>query len=69
MEREFNRVIRHEFGHALGFIHEHMRPDRNLTWHWDVLRAQFGAFWNDQTIQAQIVDFYRGGSLKVVRST
>ena len=29
-DQEFQRVILHEFGHALGLIHEHMRPDRPL---------------------------------------
>lgn len=29
---EFQRVILHEFGHALGLIHEHMRPDRPILW-------------------------------------
>lgn len=29
---EFARVVTHEFGHALGFIHEHQNPTANIPW-------------------------------------
>lgn len=29
---EYNRVVLHEFGHALGFIHEHQQPSANINW-------------------------------------
>lgn len=31
-ESEFSRTTLHEFGHALGFIHEHMSPAGNIPW-------------------------------------
>lgn len=29
---EYDRVVLHEFGHALGFIHEHQNPNGNIPW-------------------------------------
>ena len=31
-ETEFKKTILHEFGHALGFIHEHQSPANNIQW-------------------------------------
>lgn len=31
-ETEFSRVIVHEFGHALGLVHEHQSPTANIPW-------------------------------------
>jgi hypothetical protein len=34
-QREYERVVRHEFGHALGMIHEHQNPDAEGRIPWD----------------------------------
>lgn len=36
---EVARVVRHEFGHALGLIHEHQNPDTPVNWNRDAVIA------------------------------
>ena len=31
-EEEYRRVVTHEFGHALGLIHEHQNPAAGINW-------------------------------------
>lgn len=31
-DREYERVVVHEFGHALGAIHEHQHPEQGIPW-------------------------------------
>ncbi|GEM_PF-1822301 len=36
-ENEFSRTILHEFGHALGLIHEHQHPTNGISWNKSVV--------------------------------
>ena len=59
--REYQRVVRHEFGHALGMIHEHQNPDALGKIPWDEPKvyayyAQQG--WSREDVDANIFDVY-----------
>ncbi len=59
--REYQRVVRHEFGHALGMIHEHQNPAAQGQIPWDKPKvyayyAQQG--WNKDDVDFNIFQLY-----------
>jgi hypothetical protein len=58
-ENNYKRVVLHEFGHALGLIHEHQSPSGNFQWNTDALKKEFGKGtknnWSDKYIEDNIV--------------
>lgn len=53
--REYQRVVRHEFGHALGMIHEHQNPAATGVIPWD--RPKVYAYYAQQGWTKADVDF------------
>lgn len=57
-ESKARAVVLHEFGHALGLIHEHLHPLRDIQWERqqviDDLKASQG--WDEATIAANMFD-------------
>jgi hypothetical protein len=61
-EPELRRVVLHEFGHALGLIHEHQNPKGGgIAWNEDAVKADLGGppnNWNLATIQTNMFRKY-----------
>lgn len=53
--REYQRVVRHEFGHALGMIHEHQNPAAQGQIPWD--KPKVYAYYAQQGWDKADVDF------------
>ncbi|KAF9063987.1 hypothetical protein BDP27DRAFT_1367607 [Rhodocollybia butyracea] len=57
---EFSRTVVHEFGHALGCVHEHQQPNANIQWNRPVV---YDAYWRSQRwtradVDAQVFAHY-----------
>jgi astacin (peptidase family M12A) len=53
------RVVLHEFGHALGFIHEHQNPMNSIEWNRDAVIADLSGppnNWSPEDIQINMFD-------------
>ena len=58
-QEEYNRVVLHEFGHALGMIHEHQSPNVDIQWN---TQAVYNYYWKTNHWTQKDVDqqiFYR----------
>lgn len=59
-ENQLKSVILHEFGHALGLLHEHMNPLSNIKWNKPVVYAYYLQYegWSKEMVDAQVFDRY-----------
>jgi len=58
---EYERVVVHEFGHALGCIHEHQSPSEKLRWNKAAVYKAFSGspnFWSKADIDSNILQKY-----------
>ncbi|ROW08210.1 hypothetical protein VMCG_03089 [Cytospora schulzeri] len=61
-ETEFSRVITHEFGHALGCIHEHQSPSANIPWNKPAVYDYYQKTqsWSPAQVDVNIFRLYSG---------
>lgn len=58
---ELNRVVMHEFGHALGLIHEHQNPEGGIQWNEPAVLADLSGppnNWDEAAIRSNVLDHY-----------
>lgn len=60
-DSEARQVILHEFGHALGLIHEHQNPNKAINWNKPAVIADLSGppnNWSPQTIEHNMFEVY-----------
>lgn len=58
---EVRRVVLHEFGHALGLIHEHQNPATTVPWNREAVYAYYGKapnHWTKEQVDVNIFQVY-----------
>jgi serralysin len=58
---EVQRVVLHEFGHALGLIHEHQNPQGGIDWNEPAVIADLSGppnNWDEPQIRSNVLDHY-----------
>ncbi len=67
---EYGRVVVHEFGHALGAIHEHQSPKGGIKWNLPAVYAYFSGppnNWSKEEIDYNIIQKYSMTQLNATR--
>jgi hypothetical protein len=65
-DEEYNRVVLHEFGHALGAIHEHQNPAISIQWNEPAVIAYYKSTngWSEEMTRRNIFTKYSPAAVK-----
>jgi serralysin len=55
-DAEVERVVLHEFGHALGLVHEHQLPQGGIQWDKPAVLSDLEPKWSQEKIQKNLFD-------------
>jgi len=69
-DQEYERVVVHEFGHALGCIHEHQSPTEHLKWDVNKVYETFSGppnYWSKEDIDQNILQKYSPNGISATR--
>ncbi|KAF9038885.1 hypothetical protein BDP27DRAFT_1183588, partial [Rhodocollybia butyracea] len=64
-DEEFSRTVVHEFGHALGCVHEHQQPNANIQWNKPVVYNSYwiSQRWTRAEVDAQVFARYNAADV------
>jgi len=69
-DEEYPGVVLHEFGHAIGCIHEHQQPKFDREWNKDAVMKYFQGppnYWEPEDIQCNVLDKYSPQGVSATR--
>jgi hypothetical protein len=69
-EAEYQRVVLHEFGHAISCIHEHQSPKFNRTWNTQAVMQYFQGppnFWSPADIEHNVLQKYSPSGMSATK--
>jgi hypothetical protein len=68
-DSEYERVVLHEFGHALGLIHEHQNPEGEIPWNKEAVYEYYGGPPNNWSKEQVDVNLFQKYAHDEVRGT
>jgi len=57
-DAEISKIVLHEFGHALGLIHEHQRPNSEVNWNTSAVYIYYEGYpnyWTKEQVDAYVI--------------